>query len=61
MRGLSATDYYQLKFHDHTSPDRIISGRDLMQHGLLVNLSLPISSELIFLSEQKTDHAAMRP
>ena len=61
MRGLSATDYYQLQFHDHTSPDRIISGRDLMQHGLLVNLSLPISSELIFLREQKTDHAAMRP
>ena len=61
LRGLSVTHQYQLRFHDHTNPDRIISGRDLMQHGLPVHMSLPISSELIFLSEQKTDHAAMRP
>ncbi len=50
--GLSATKHYRLQFHDHTSPDRILSGRDLMQDGLSVQLPLPISSELIFLREQ---------
>jgi len=53
LRGLSAAKYYQLQFHDHTNPDRIVSGRDLMQKGLPVHLSLPISSELIFLHEEK--------
>ena len=53
LRGLSAAKQYWLQFHDHTSPDRVISGRDLMQHGLPVHLSLPISSELIFVHEKK--------
>jgi alpha-galactosidase len=52
LLGLSASKHYQLQFHDHTSPDRVIFGRDLMQHGLPVHLSLPISSELIFVREQ---------
>ena len=52
LHGLSAGKQYQLQFHDHTSSNRIVSGRDLMQHGLPVQLSLPISSELIFLHEQ---------
>jgi hypothetical protein len=52
LRGLSASKYYQLQFHDHSSSDRIVSGRDLMQKGLVVNLSIPVSSELIFLHEQ---------
>ena len=30
----------------------IVSGRDLMQKGLTVNLPLPLSSELIFLHEE---------
>ncbi len=53
--GLSTAKQYQLQFHDHTSPDRVISGHDLMQNGLSVHLSLPISSELIFLHQEKTD------
>jgi alpha-galactosidase len=53
LRGLSATKQYQLQFHDHTAPDRTISGCDLMQKGLTVNLSIPLSSELIFLQEQR--------
>ena len=53
LRGLSAAKEYQLQFHDHTSPDRIVSGIDLMQHGLRVHLTLPISSELIFLHEER--------
>jgi alpha-galactosidase len=61
LRGLSAAKRYQLQFHDHFSPNRVVSGRDLMQKGLTVNLSLPISSESIFLHEEKPKHAAMRP
>lgn len=53
LRGLSATKQYQLQFHDHTAHDRTISGRDLMQNGLTVNLSIPLSSDLIFLHEQR--------
>ncbi len=53
MRGLSAGKMYQLQFHDHSSPDRIVSGRDLMQKGLVVDLSIPMSSELVFLHEQR--------
>jgi hypothetical protein len=53
LRGLSAAKLYQLKFHDHTHSNRIMSGRDLMQKGLPVDLSVPISSELIFLQDQK--------
>ncbi len=52
LRGLSATKQYQLQFHDHTSPDRIMTGLDLMQNGLPVHLPLPTSSELVFLNEQ---------
>jgi hypothetical protein len=51
LSGLSAVKRYQLQFHDHTSFDTVVSGRDLMQKGLTVNLSLPISSELIFLHQ----------
>ncbi len=61
LHGLSMDKRYRLQFHDHTSPDRIVIGRDLMQDGLPVNLSLPVSSELIFLSEQKNGHAAIEP
>jgi alpha-galactosidase len=53
LRGLSATKEYQLHFHDYTSPDRMISGRDLAQKGLTVNLPIPVSSELIFLHERR--------
>jgi hypothetical protein len=52
LSGLSAAKRYQLKFQDHSSPDSIVSGRDLMQKGLTVNLSHPLSSELIFLHEE---------
>ena len=51
LSGLSETRKYRLQFHDHTSPDRVISGRDLLQKGLTVNLPLPTSSELIFFRE----------
>jgi alpha-galactosidase len=53
LSGLSAAKEYQLQFHDHTSTDRVISGRDLIQKGLAVHLPLPVSSELIFLHQQR--------
>lgn len=40
-----------LQFHDHSSPDRTISGRELLSTGLNVMLPLPNSSELIFVQE----------
>ncbi|HZC42871.1 MAG TPA: glycoside hydrolase family 36 protein, partial [Acidobacteriaceae bacterium] len=52
LGGLSAAKRYHLQFHDHSGPDRTISGRELMQKGLTVNLSVPITSEMIFLHEE---------
>jgi hypothetical protein len=53
LRGLSAAKQYQLQFRDHTSPDRMMSGSDLTQKGLTVNLPMPVCSELIFLHERR--------
>lgn len=61
LRGLSATKQYQLQFHDHTSPDRIMTGLDLMQNGLPVRLPLPTSSELVFLHEQSARSRSTPP
>jgi alpha-galactosidase len=52
LQGLSKTKQYRLRFQDHTAPDRMFSGRSLMQDGLTVGLLIPLSSELIFLQEQ---------
>jgi alpha-galactosidase len=49
LRGLSAQKEYRLRFHDHSAPDRTVSGRELLNSGLVVNLSVPNSSELILI------------
>jgi alpha-galactosidase len=49
LEGLQASGSYVLKFHDHSSPDLTVTGRDLMGKGLKVTLPLPNSSELIFV------------
>ena len=49
LQGLDPSGRYLLKFHDHSSPDRQISGRDLAGKGLRVNLPVPNSSEIIFV------------
>jgi hypothetical protein len=49
LRGLELSVRYRLRFHDHTSTDRTITGEQLMRDGLQVTLKLPNSSELIFL------------
>jgi hypothetical protein len=49
LEGLQPSGRYVLNFHDHSAPDRTITGRDLMAKGLKVMLPLANSSELIFI------------
>jgi hypothetical protein len=50
LHGLVAGKEYRLRFHDHSAPDRTVSGRELLDLGLAVNLSVPNSSELILIN-----------
>jgi hypothetical protein len=56
LAGISPDKHYLLHFEDGSSPGREVSGRELMQSGLMVNLPAPLSSELIFLSEIATNN-----
>ncbi len=49
LSGLEASARYRLRFHDHSSADRTVTGRELMNRGLKVTLPVPNSSELIFI------------
>ncbi|MGI8960156.1 MAG: glycoside hydrolase family 36 protein [Bryobacteraceae bacterium] len=49
LHGLTPGKEYRLRFHDHSSPDRRVSGRELLDSGLTVNLSIPHSSELVLI------------
>jgi alpha-galactosidase len=49
LAGLDAARTYRLHFADGTAPDRETTGRELMQSGLTVHLSDPLSSEIVFL------------
>ena len=51
LKGLKPSARYRLHFHDHSSPDRAKTGRELMDRGLTVELGLPNSSELVFVHE----------
>ncbi len=51
LRGLRPESSYRLTFHDHSSPDQTVSGRNLMKEGVRVSLQLPESSELVFVKE----------
>jgi hypothetical protein len=42
---------YQLRFQDHSSPDTVVWGRELLKKGLKVDLANPNTSELIFFQE----------
>jgi Melibiase len=53
LKGLRSDARYHLHFHDHSSPDRTVTGRELLTTGLLVSLPQAESSELIFFEEQK--------
>jgi melibiase-like protein/glycosyl hydrolase family 36 len=49
LKGLEASGHYTLKFHDHSAPDRTMTGAALMHSGLKVTLPLPNTSELVFI------------
>ncbi len=51
LKGLRPGASYRLTFEDHSSPDQTISGQELMDKGVRVNLPEPESSELVFLQE----------
>ena len=52
LSGLRSEGHYRLKFYDHSSPDRTVSGRELMGSGVRVTLPLSNSSELIFVEKE---------
>jgi hypothetical protein len=49
LAGLDPAQKYKLHFQDGSAPDRVATGRELIQ-GMRVELAHPLSSELIFLS-----------
>jgi alpha-galactosidase len=51
LKGVSPEKEYQLHFEDQSSPDKKITGRELLEQGLRVSLPIPNNSELIFLKE----------
>jgi alpha-galactosidase len=53
LRGMDSHKRYSLHFQDKSAPDRVITGTELMQAGLRVQLRLPDSSELVFVGEAK--------
>lgn len=52
LMGLQPSTRYRLRYYDHSSPDRTVTGRDLMRQGVEVKLPLPNTSELIFMEAQ---------
>ncbi|HEX4005296.1 MAG TPA: alpha-galactosidase [Acidobacteriaceae bacterium] len=52
LAGLDLRGKYRLHFEDGSLPDTTSSGQLLMGEGLFVDLPLPLTSELIFLSEK---------
>ena len=51
LHGLDPHRQYRLHCEDGSSSDRIQSGRELLNQGLNVGLTVPNSSELIFMDE----------
>src|SRR5207245_762199 len=51
LKGLRTDARYTVHFRDHSGPDLVVAGRELMSGGLKVDLPLSQSSELIFIEE----------
>ena len=49
LRGLRSGHRYRVHFRDHSSPDRVLDGTELMQSGLAVSLPMPDASELVVI------------
>jgi hypothetical protein len=60
LQGLEPSHRYRLRFHDHSSRDHIVTGRELMTTGLRVLLSSPNSSELVFIETSSRNPMAAR-
>jgi hypothetical protein len=54
LRGLDPALRYQIRFHDHSTSDLILGGDVLLTAGLLVQLPIPKSSEIVFLEALPT-------
>lgn len=52
LTGLQPSARYHLRFYDHSTPDRIAIGKELMESGLKVVLAAPNSSEVVLLEEE---------
>jgi alpha-galactosidase len=53
LKGLQSEAKYQLHFHDHSSPDHTVSGRELLTTGLNMSLPDPQNSDLVLFEEKK--------
>jgi alpha-galactosidase len=53
LEGLNPAGHYQLRFYDHSAPDRTVTGQELAKKGLKVTLPLPNSSEIVFIESAK--------
>jgi hypothetical protein len=51
LKGLRKDRRYALHFEDHSSPDRVAPGSELLEKGLTVKLNDPNTSELVFFHE----------
>ncbi len=62
LKGLKGDSSYQVIFHDHSSPDLVLKGSELMGPGLRVQLPQANSSEIVFLEEMagKSGAASLR-
>jgi alpha-galactosidase len=60
LRGLNPGSRYRLRFHDHTSPDQVVRGTELMRTGLSIPLAHPNSSEIVFFEEESATAARVK-
>jgi alpha-galactosidase len=53
LKGLSSDANYSVRTEDHSTPDAVLSGAQLMKDGLTIHLPAAYTSDLILLQEQK--------
>jgi alpha-galactosidase len=52
LQGLQGSARYAIRFRDHSQKDRVVKGSELLQAGLRLSLSMPNSSEIVFIEER---------
>jgi hypothetical protein len=60
LKGVREESRYRLRYHDHSAPDRSLTGRELLSEGLMVKLLAPNSSEIIFVTDEAVADEAMQ-